>query len=146
MHGYDSILERPEGMFTQNYVAIYPASPVVCSSLVIVSHVNTECTVKHSVTLSLLLASLEARKHITFSAWYVYYLVLAVYSRFLSWHFAKNLAVPNSQLLQKHLSKLPGQYRVVDICKAKIAWARCHHYETESTLRTNRVHHFRSVT
>jgi len=26
------------------------------------------------------------------------------------------------------------------------AWARCHHYETESTLRTNRVHHFRSMT
>ena len=24
------------------------------------------------------------------------------------------------------------------------AWARCHHYETESALRTNRVHHFRS--
>ena len=27
-----------------------------------------------------------------------------------------------------------------------IAWARCHHYEIESTLHTNRVHHFRSVT
>ena len=27
-----------------------------------------------------------------------------------------------------------------------IAWARCHHYETGSTLRTNRVHHFRSMT
>ena len=27
-----------------------------------------------------------------------------------------------------------------------IAWARCHHYEIESTLRNNRVHHFRSVT
>ena len=27
-----------------------------------------------------------------------------------------------------------------------IAWALCHHYETGSTLRTNRVHHFRSVT
>ena len=27
-----------------------------------------------------------------------------------------------------------------------IAWARCHDYEIESTLRTNRVHHFRSVT
>ena len=27
-----------------------------------------------------------------------------------------------------------------------IAWARCHHYEIESTLRKNRVHHFRSVT
>ena len=27
-----------------------------------------------------------------------------------------------------------------------IAWASCHHYETGSTLRTNRVHHFRSVT
>ena len=27
-----------------------------------------------------------------------------------------------------------------------IAWARCLHYEIESTLRKNRVHHFRSVT
>ena len=27
-----------------------------------------------------------------------------------------------------------------------IVWARCHHYETKSTLRTNRVHHFQSVT
>ena len=27
-----------------------------------------------------------------------------------------------------------------------IAWARCHHYQTESTLHTNQVHHFRSVT
>ena len=23
-----------------------------------------------------------------------------------------------------------------------VAWAHCHHYETESTLHTNRVHHF----
>ena len=27
-----------------------------------------------------------------------------------------------------------------------IAWACCHHYEIESTLHTNRVHHFRSIT
>ena len=26
-----------------------------------------------------------------------------------------------------------------------IAWAHCHHYETKSALRTNRVHHFRYV-
>ena len=27
-----------------------------------------------------------------------------------------------------------------------IAWVWCHHYQTESTLHTNRFHHFRSVT
>ena len=52
-------------MFTQNYVAYIPS--LTCCLFVAndcVPCVNTECTATHSVTLSLLLASLEVRNHV----------------------------------------------------------------------------------
>ena len=61
-----------------------------------------------------------------------------VYTSFVSdLVLAKSVAVgktPRQASLFDHLLYWPH-----------IAWARCHHYQTESTLRTNRVHHFRSV-
>ena len=52
--------------------------------------------------------------------------------------FAKSIAV----------GKTPWQALLFDclLYRPHIAWARCHHYETGSTLRINRLHHFRSVT
>ena len=46
------------------------------------------------------------------------------------------------------VGKLPRQTLLFDclLYWPHIAWARCHHYEIESTLRKNRVHHFWSVT
>ena len=46
------------------------------------------------------------------------------------------------------VGKMPRQTLLFDrlLYCLHIAWARCHHYEIESTLRKNRVHHFRSVT
>ena len=62
-----------------------------------------------------------------------------VYTSFVSdLVLVKSVAVgkmPREALLFDHLLYWPH-----------ISWARCHHYETESTLRTNQVHHFRSVT
>ena len=71
------------------------------------------------------------RTHITPSTY--------VYTSFVSdLVLAKSVAVgktPRQTSLFNHLLYWPH-----------IAWARCHHYEIESTLRKNRVHHFRSVT
>ena len=44
--------------------------------------------------------------------------------------------------------KTPRQTLLFDrlLCWPHIAWARCHHYEIESTLCKNGVHYFRSMT
>ena len=76
-------------------------------------------------------AFLSRRTHITPSTY--------VYTPFVSdLVLAKSVAV----------GKTPRQALLFDclLYRPHIAWARCHHYETGSTLRTNRVHHFRSVT
>ena len=46
------------------------------------------------------------------------------------------------------VGKTPRQALLFDclLHGSHVAWACCHHYKTGSTLRTNRVHHFWSVT
>ena len=58
--------------------------------------------------------------------------------------FVSNLVLEKSVAV----GKTPRQALLFDrlLYWPHIAWARCHHYQTESTLHTNRVHHFRSVT
>ena len=58
--------------------------------------------------------------------------------------FVSDLVLTNSVAV----AKTSGQTSLFDrlLYWLHIAWARCHHYEIESTLRKNRVHHFRSMT
>ena len=84
-----------------------------------------------SICFSVLEAFLSRHTHITPSTY--------VYTPFASdLLLAKSVAVgktPRQTLLFDRLLYWPH-----------IVWACCHHYQTESTLRINRVHHFRSVT
>ena len=56
--------------------------------------------------------------------------------------FVSDLVLPKSVAV----GKTPRQALLFDclLYWPHIAWTRCHHYQTGSTLRTNRVHHFRA--